>query len=171
MQAILAAIDKYGGGTSRSTLELLTRDVYLYTSRAGVRDEIDGVVAAHLTGERTVVVAHSLGSVVAYGVLRNERRPLQVPLLVTVGSPLGVRAIRDQFRPLRFPAGVKAWYNAFDRRDVVALHPLDSANFPVTPAIQNDDNVANHTGNRHGIGGYLDAPQVAKAIITALREP
>lgn len=41
--------------------------------------------------------------------LRNDRRP--------AGSPFG----ESQFRPLRSPPPVEAWYNAFDNRDVVAL--------------------------------------------------
>lgn len=168
VQAILVAIDKHGGGMNQKTLEIFTRDVFLYTTRAGVRDEIDRIVASQLTEEPTVVVSHSLGTVVAYNILRSDRRSLRVPLLVTVGSPLGVRAIRDQFRPLRFPSPVEAWYNAFDSRDVVALYPLDTVNFPVVPGIENNGNVKNHTDNRHGIVGYLDDPAVAKRILSAL---
>jgi hypothetical protein len=106
--------------------------------------------------------------VVAYNVLRTERRALQVPLFVTVGSPLGVRAIRDQLVPLRYPRPAAAWYNAYDPRDVVALYPLDSRNFPVTPSVQNAGRVNNRTSNRHGIVGYLDDPDVAKRVLDAL---
>jgi len=110
-----------------------------------------------------------LGTVVAYSVLCTDRRSLQVPLFATVGSPLAVRAIGDQFRPLRSPAPVSAWYNAFDPRDVVALYPLDASNFPVQPAIVNYGNVKNSTDNRHGIVGYLDDREVAKRVLDALR--
>ena len=58
--------------------------------------------------------------------------------------------------------------NAFDGRDVVALYPLDAANFPVQPSIENDGAVKNYTANRHGIVGYLDHPTVAKRILGAL---
>jgi hypothetical protein len=168
VQAILRAIDRHGGGMSQKTLETFTRDVFLYTTRAGVRDEIDRIVAATLTDRPTVVVGHSLGSVVAYSVLRSDRRALRVPLFVTVGSPLAVRAVRDQFRPLRSPSPVAAWYNAFDTRDVVALYPLDAQNFPVQPAIENNAGVRNRTDNRHGIVGYLDNADVARRIVDAL---
>lgn len=168
VQAILSAIDKHGGGMGQKTLEIFTRDVYLYTNRAGVRDEIDRIVASQLTEEPTVVVGHSLGTVVSYSVLRSDRRRLRVPLYVTVGSPLGVRSVRDHFRPLRFPPPVEAWYNAFDDRDVVALYPLDAANFPVQPGIENDGAVKNHAANRHGIVGYLDDPDVARHVLDAL---
>lgn len=168
VQAILRAVDKHGGGMNQKTLEVFTRDVFLYTTRAGVRDEIDAIVAAKLTEQPTVVVGHSLGSVVAYSVLRSDRRTLRVPLLVTVGSPLAVRGVRDQFRPLRSPAPVAAWYNAFDTRDVVALYPLDADNFPVQPSIENNGRVRNSTDNRHGIAGYLNDPDVAKRILDGL---
>ncbi|NMG28072.1 alpha/beta hydrolase [Aromatoleum evansii] len=166
--AILRAIDKHGGGMSQSALELFIRDVFLYTTRAGVRDEIDRIVASHLTEAPTVVVGHSLGSVVAYNILRSDRRSLNIPLFITVGSPLGIRAVRDQLRPLRFPPPVQAWYNAFDGRDVVALHALDAANFPVVPAIENNPTVKNHTANRHGVVGYLDDPGVVRHVLGAL---
>lgn len=169
VQAVLRAIDKNGGSMNQTTLELFTRDVFLYVSRAGVRDAIDAMVAAKLTEEPTVVVGHSLGSVVTYSVLVNDRRALKVPLYVTVGSPLGVRAIRDRFRPIRYPQpAVASWYNAFDPRDVVALYPLDADNFPVQPAIENNKAVNNYTENRHGIVAYLDDQAVAQKILSGL---
>jgi pimeloyl-ACP methyl ester carboxylesterase len=168
VQAIMRAIDKHGGGMSQNALELFTRDVFLYTTRAGVREEIDGIVAAALTVQPTVVVGHSLGSVVAYSVLVSDPRPLRVPLYVTVGCPLAIRAIRDQFRPLKFPLPVKSWYNAFDTRDVVALNPLDRSNFPVNPDVVNYPLVRNQTDNRHGIVGYLNDREVAKRILAGL---
>jgi hypothetical protein len=114
------------------------------------------------------MVGHSLGSVVAYSVLRSDSRSLRVPLYLTLGCPLGIRAIRDQFRPLQYPLPVKEWFNAFDTHDIVALHPLDRANFPVTPEIENYAAVKNSTGNRHGIVGYLDDPRVAQRLSDAL---
>jgi hypothetical protein len=168
VQATLRALDKYGGGISRAAIESFSRDVFLYTTRADVREEIDRIVANSLTEKPTVMVGHSLGSVVGYSVLRSDRRLLHIPLYLTVGCPLGIRAIRDQFRPLQYPLPVKEWFNAFDTRDVVALHPLGRANFPVTPEIENYAAVKNSTGNRHGIVGYLDDPQVAQHLLGAL---
>jgi pimeloyl-ACP methyl ester carboxylesterase len=168
VQAILRAVDKHAGGLSQAALEQFTRDVYLYTTKSGVRDAIDEIVRAKLTERPTIVVAHSLGSVVAYNVLRSDPRNLSIPLLVTVGCPLGIRAIRNQLVPLKFPKPVHAWYNAFDARDVVALFPLDGSNFPVRPDVTNFDGVKNHTDNRHGIDGYLDDPKVATRILDGL---
>jgi hypothetical protein len=168
VQAILRALDKYIPGMSDGTLDLFTRDVFLYIKRTGVRTEIDRIVASALSTEPVVVVSHSLGTVVSYNVLRSDPRTLKVPLYVTLGSPLGIRSIRNELRPLKFPGPASAWYNAFDERDVVALYPLDAKNFPVRPSIENNNTVLNDTENRHGISGYLKDPAVAKRIHDAL---
>ena len=168
VQAVLRALDKNSPGMGQETLEAFTRDVFLYVTRAGVRDEIDRIAAAALTEEPTIVVSHSLGTVVSYSVLRNDRRALQVPLLVTLGSPLAVRSVRDQFRPLGFPQPVGRWYNAFDTRDVVSLYPLDANNFPLPKPIENNPGVRNPTDNRHGATGYLDDAEVVRHILSAL---
>jgi hypothetical protein len=166
VQAILRAIDRYAGGISQAAIEVFTRDVYLYTQRFTVREAIDAIVVDTLDDTKAcVVVAHSLGSVVAYNVLRNERRGLPVPLFVTLGSPLGLNAIRRQFAPLRHPAVVERWLNAFDPRDVVALNPLDAQNFRIDPLVENHAVVDNRTSNRHGIAGYLDDPLVANRLL------
>jgi hypothetical protein len=168
VQAIVRAVDKYGFGMSGVAIEAIMRDVYLYTSQGGVRDKIDSIVNTLLTEEPTVVVAHSLGSVVAYRVLRNDTRKLHVPLFVTVGSPLGIRAVRNELVPIGFPKPVSAWNNALDTRDIVALYPLDASNFPVDPGVTNYNRVNNHTDNRHSIAGYLDDPTVTRWILDAL---
>jgi len=168
VQAIIRAIDKHAGGVSQRVIEDFMRDVYLYTTQPIVRDAIDDIVGGAVNEKPCVVIGHSLGSVVGYHVLRTDRRALKVQAYVTVGSPLAIRAVRDRFRPIAFPAPAKAWYNAFDPKDVVALYPLDAANFPVNPAVENYGNVRNATDNRHGIIGYLDDPDVARHVLDAL---
>jgi hypothetical protein len=136
-----------------------------------------GVSAAISPGVETVVVSHSLGTVVAYNLLRQlgEGRGWKVPLFVTVGSPLAVTEIRKSVKalaaPTQCPKCAHAWFNAMDERDVVALYPLTSSQFPLdptTPAIENKTDVRNKTENRHGIAGYLDDKAVARKIFDAL---
>lgn len=169
VQAILRALDKKVPGMGPPTLEAFTRDVFLYVTKPGVRTAIDRIVSAGFGEDYpNVVVAHSLGTVVTYSILMNERRNLRVPLLVTLGSPLAVRAVRDPFRPLSYPTSIQSWYNAFDKRDVVSLYPLDQENFPIGGRIANNDAVQNQTDNRHGIAGYLNNNDVATKILDAL---
>jgi hypothetical protein len=168
VHAIFRAIDTHVGGLSADAIENVLRDVYLYSTVKVVRDAVDAVVRASIDERPTVVVAHSLGTVVAYNVLRQDDRALKVPLLTTVGSPLAIRAIRDQLLPLSYPAPVSSWYNAYDPRDVVALYPLNEDNFPLSPPIENYAGVENKTSDRHRISGYLNDPQVAGRVLAAL---
>lgn len=171
VQGVLTAIDQHVPGGSGASIALATRDVYEYLGNPGIRDSIEtGVSAAITPGIPTIVVGHSLGTVVAYNLLRREGTALgwKVPLFVTVGSPLGVTAIKKALRPIQFPACATKWYNAMDDRDVVALYPLDAQRFDVNPAIENNTGVRNQTENRHGIAGYLNDKEVAKRIYDAL---
>jgi hypothetical protein len=171
LQGILEAVDTYVPGASGASIALATYDVYHYLKNPGVRDAIEvGVRAAMTPGVPTVVVGHSLGTVVSYSLLKRDGEALgwKVPLYVTVGSPLAISAVRKALRPIGHPACAAKWFNAMDERDVVALYPLDAARFDVTPAIENKTDVRNHTPNRHGIAGYLNDEVVARRICDAL---
>jgi hypothetical protein len=177
VHGMLKAVDRYVPNGSSASIALFTHDVYEYLKNSAIRERIEeGVVNAFHPGVETIVVSHSLGTVVSYNLLRREGqlRGWKVPLHVTVGSPLGVGAIRKvlkNFAPPRCPECVSKWFNAMDERDVVALYPLTAKSFPLDPAepgIENKTDVRNHTENRHGIAGYLDDPEVAKRIYDAL---
>jgi hypothetical protein len=171
VQGILSAIDRHVPGASGGGIALATRDVYRYLRDPGIRDTIDsGVRKAMSPGVESVVVGHSLGSVVSYSLLKREGEAMgwKVPLYVTVGSPLAVKRIRKGFAPNKHPECVGKWFNAMDPRDVVALFALDDANFPIDPSIENKIDVDNDTSNRHGISGYLSDAVVARRIHEAL---
>ena len=178
VQGTLRAVDRFVPHGSGASIALATRDVYQYLKNAAVRQEIDnGVAQALATGRESVVVSHSLGTVVAYNLLSAQGGPRswKIPLFITLGSPLGVTEIRKAVRglggPLRCPPCARAWFNAMDQRDVVALYPLTTSVFPLdpaAPAIENKTDIRNRTQNRHGISGYLDDAEVARRIHAAL---
>jgi len=171
VQGILKVFDRRVPGASDASIALFTRDVYHYLKNPVVRRKIDdGVKAAMQPGVPTVVVSHSLGTMVAYNLLRREGKALgwQVPLFVTLGSPLAAQAIKSSVAPIVHPSCVGRWFNAMDERDVVALYPLTRRHFAVDPEIENKTDVDNHTRNRHGIAGYLDDADVARIIHKAL---
>lgn len=171
VQAILRTIDRKIGGASEKTVELFTRDVFLYLTAEPVRDAVNDIVRRHMTAsEPMIVVSHSLGTVVSYDILNNDNGQLNVPLFATIGSPLGLEAIKKRIPPLRQPACCNNWFNAFDQRDVVALYPLNSKHFGGVTSIDNYDKVKNHTKNRHGIIGYLDDKKVAKELFIAINQ-
>jgi hypothetical protein len=178
LQTVLQAIDRYVPYGSGGSIALATRDVYRYLRDSTIRQVIDsGVSGAIMPGIETVVVSHSLGTVVAYNLLRQrgQAHGWKLPLFVTLGSPLAVTEIRKTLKalaaPTQCPTCATAWFNAMDERDVVALYPLTAAQFPlnpVNPAIENKTDVRNRTENRHGIAGYLDDKVVARKIYDAL---
>lgn len=167
VQAILQKLEAVPGLSGRM-LERFTRDVYIYLKYPIVRDTINEIVQKQLPASGQVfMLGHSLGSVVAYDVLR-KASGIQVPLFATVGSPLGVREIVAWLKPIGFPGVAAKWFNAYDDRDVVALRPLDAVNFATNPPVENYGKVKNHTDNAHGIVGYLNDKVVAARIFEAI---
>ena len=114
-----AAIIEYFGHTDHS--------YHFIKEEINVEDAIDEAIPC-------VVVGHSLGSIVTYLVLKNNPN-YQVKKFITLGSPLGLRAIADYLEPpLVLPECIQGdaadrWYNAYDERDFIALHPLDKKHF------------------------------------------
>jgi hypothetical protein len=171
IRGIVAAIDLYVPGASGAGVALTTADVFQYLNIPSIKDPIEaGVRKAMAPNVESVVVGHSLGSVVAYNLLRWDGPALgwRVPVFITVGSPLGVTAIRKALKPARRLPCVGAWYNARDKDDIVALYPLDDQHFPLRPPIENSSHVVNGTPNQHGIRGYLSDAEVARRIHEAL---
>lgn len=181
--AALALVDRYVPGVSAAVLLTLTRDVYAYLHDGAVRRVIDAGLADALAGdEPAVVVAHSLGSVVAYSVLSARAGGPDVPLLLTPGSPLGIRAVRgalESLAPLAFPARTRRWVSPRDPRDLLALHDLTPAVFPLpagSPGIE-ALRVTNRAPGFHAAAyrlddgawaGYLALAEVARPVGEAL---
>lgn len=171
VQGVLSVLDRKVPGASGTSVALFTTDVYRYLSKPAIRQTInDGVRAAFDPSIETIVVGHSLGTVVAYDVLKKEPAAsgLKVPLFMTLGSPLAVKVIKKMLRPIGHPDCAAKWFNAMDKRDVVSLFPLDSKHFNIDPSIDNKTDVDNPTSNRHGISGYLGDSEVARRIHEAL---
>ena len=168
--AMIRAIEEHTD-IGPATIYLLTKDVHHYLHTPGTLQTIElGVSKVMKPGIPTVFVAHSLGSIVAYHALKSPLAEAgwTVPLFVTLGSPLAIRAIKSKLAPIKHPPVVDSWFNARDPRDIVALHPLDGQHFPVDPSVANKNDVDNWTHDRHGIEGYLGDPEVAARICDAL---
>lgn len=76
-----------------------------------------------------VLIAHSLGSVVAYETLW-ANPDLEIDLLITLGSPLGMRnVVFERLLPAPIngrgerPKGVRRWVNIADKDDIAAIPP------------------------------------------------
>ncbi|WP_323186256.1 alpha/beta fold hydrolase [Streptomyces canus] len=150
-----------------------------YLARAELDDgrtldeRIRGRVLSFLDETRpTVVIAHSLGSVVALEALHQHRGP--IPLLVTVGSPIGMRTVvhpRLRPQPPATPDCVGRWLNYWDRDDIIAPRPwLERDVLPNTGGCQpvsdrvDSDGIWVHTATK-----YLSQASVAGPVVEALR--
>ncbi|MFD4523530.1 alpha/beta hydrolase [Streptomyces sp. NPDC058470] len=123
----------FGGWASAGLMVGQLRQVARYLRRGEADAEgatldvrIRRCVAQYLDPSRpTIVIAHSLGTVVSYETLHAYQG--SVPLLVTIGSPMGMSmAVRPRMRPqpLKVPDAVERWLNFWDRDDFIAGRPL-----------------------------------------------
>ena len=118
--------------------------------------------------ETKVVIGHSLGSVVAYEAAHLIGQPL--PLLVTLGSPLGLQTIvYQQLRPQppSFPANVRRWVNVADRDDFIAAEPdlkaLFGADMPADAVLEGGYTVDNGA-SPHNADFYLGKAHVGRPV-------
>jgi len=146
----------------------LVVQVDAYLNRPHITQAVDEIVEPFLSPGPTVVVSHSLGTIVSYRLLRKADTG-KVPLFVTLGSPLGINAVKDRIRPpkLAQPGEVGHWLNGVDDRDFVALYAkLDNRTF--CAGIENIDTIHNRHEDAHSIIDYLADERVARAIHHAL---
>ena len=132
------------------------------------RTEVANAVrAANQSNGTTVVIAHSLGSVVTYEALHAYPQ-LSVDHLITVGSPLAFpHAIYERLDPAPRPRGhrppnVRRWTNIADVGDIVAVPPhgipdaFDGVDLDVETTI--------HWADFHRATTYLKTQAVADAV-------
>ena len=146
------------------------REVHAYLAmpdapgRIAAREEVAVAVASC---SPRVVVAHSLGSVIAYEALW-AKPELEVELLVTLGSPLGLPGVVfDRLRPAprggrgARPPGVRRWLNIADRGDVVAVPRWLSQQFT---GVDDDIEVSVGHVDFHRVASYLQVPALVEAV-------
>ena len=163
---------------TRELTRALLRDVndFLFNERR--REHMRESVRERLRtgGGPFVIIAHSQGSLIAYDVLSSpEFADLDVRLLVTLGSPLGIQEVQDQLvrhtgqpRGLRVPACVERWINVADPLDPVAFDKRLAGDFAVNArgTRVEDDLEWNSDSPRHphSGSGYLRTKPVQNAV-------
>lgn len=145
-----------------------------YFSDEAIREAAIGAVAVLVGPETRIVIGHSLGSVVAYEAVQQLTQPL--PLLCTLGSPLGLDTIvypRLRPQPPGFPPALRRWVNLADRDDLVAaepdLRPLFSGGLPVGAVFESDHTVDNGA-QPHRPDFYLGKVELGRAVAGALAD-
>jgi len=175
VQAALAALagSRFLAGVSERLLVLWLRQVRAYFTQPEIRNRIQARFAEAIGADTRVVVAHSLGSVVAYEALCAHPQ-WSVRALVTLGSPLGIRnVVLDRLLPPperagkivrgRWPGGVSMWTNIADRSDFVALvKSLSGVYGSAVVDVEVDNGV-----QVHQVGRYLTAVETGAAVAEA----
>lgn len=143
-----------------------------YRHDPAVAERVRATVAnavAHASGYR-VVIAHSLGSIVALETLHAHQ--LAVDLLVTIGSPLGADVAwrRDRITPERFRwARTGAWLNVVNMRDPVPWRRGVQEWYPqAVDAYISAGRLPVGPGGAHDPATYLDSDVVGAAIAATL---
>jgi hypothetical protein len=114
----------YGMGFAERFINRSLSQVTRYSTDFSIRFAALDAVASLIGPETKILIGHSLGSVVAYEVAHDLTQPL--PLLVTLGSPLGLQSIIYQKlkrQPPGYPTLVRHWLNLADRNDYIAAEP------------------------------------------------
>ena len=166
----------------------LLRDVHDFLFDTKRRADMEASLRQRLDagGGPFVVVAHSQGSMIAYDVLRQlSAKDYRVPLLLTVGSPLGLDEVQDVLRDwagvrgrLPIPACVERWVNVADRLDPVAADCHLANDFTGRIGIEDECDIGlnpDWRDNPHSGTGYLRTEQarrpVAEAVGTQFAQP
>jgi len=130
-----------------------------------------------------LLIAHSMGSIIAYDVLSQAPPEIKIDTLVTIGSPLGLPIIVNKIKTeqqlkisklqkLCTPEKVaRHWYNLSDLRDRVSVNYnlgddyLENSNKirPVDKIVYNNYEI-NGEKNPHKSYGYLRTPEMAEIV-------
>ena len=125
--ALTALIDDKDTGTQ---LRSLSADAsFLSDARKRCASEQrlgDAIERAQREGRPVIIVAHSLGALVAYDYLSSRTDTGLVQRLITIGSPAGATSLRrlliggDDSDTLARPSSVKSWINIRNDNDLFA---------------------------------------------------
>jgi len=148
-----------------------------------------GVLLDKHRQKQILLIAHSMGAIIAYDVLLYSRPNIWVDTFVTMGSPLGLPVVMAKSiaelksnnhseSRLTTPENIATnWYNLADLQDKVAINYNVSDDYDENSqhVRARDITVVNnyeHMGekNHHKIYGYLRTPELAEILHTFFQQ-
>lgn len=137
---------------------------------------IDQLKALQAQADRLVIVAHSMGTMIAYDVLRRCPDCPPVHTLITLGSPLGVTEVQEKLvadgaSGVDFPAArLQRWINIYDPLDpVCGADPKFANDYAAVDGKKVQDIREGNWGNwRHTITHYLAGTQLRRVLAESL---
>jgi hypothetical protein len=168
LQPLAQRLSRHFDGALVLTFVQALRQVKLYLDDGELAARIRAVVLDTLAADSRVVLAHSLGTVVAFDVL-NLNPDCRLDTLVTVGSPLSMRAVATRLRRRHervgewppFPGNVRRWVNVYDPGDPVAAAGAVGRLWPAA-----EDYTVENENEPHAIDRYLGKRITGEAIAT-----
>lgn len=171
-------------------MELHLRDLHRYLHNSnGIADHAREMLkvalrAAWESGRPTLLLAHSMGSVIAYDSLwemtHRDDDDLKLGLLVTMGSPLGQNYLQkrikgnDQRGVARYPHNIQRWINLSAVGDMTAIDPTLADDYNEMIRLGLVDSIAdrrvynyfrlNNQLNVHAEYGYLVNDKTGRTI-------
>ena len=148
-----------------------------YQVRRELRDRlVKDLRKAQEEAEKIIIVSHSMGTMIAYDVLRNLPDCPHVDTLFTLGSPLGVTEVQDELRAIDakcadFPAAkLRRWVNVFDPLDpICGVDPRFANDYAAIDGKGVEDIMESNWGNwRHTITHYLAGVKFRAALASSL---
>lgn len=155
-------------------------DLWHYHSETAFARQVRGRlcdVLERLAGQRILLVAHSMGSIIAYDALRMLERDapsVRVEHFVTLGSPLGLAEVRLKIvaenGAARTPNNVGRWTNLADKGDLAAVVGELAEDFAANDrgvgirdvGVVNGYRRPNGEANHHKSYGYLRTPEFSE---------
>jgi hypothetical protein len=170
INAIVSLLEKISPWRGDLAVRLLSQ-AYQYLRKPHVASAVDAKVRPALARGPAVVVAHSLGTVVSFKLMRElagAGAAPDVPLYVTCGSPLTLSTVQRAVQPpFATPQRVARWLNVRDPDDFISLDR--SLVPPLYPGpIENRSDFENPGEDAHAIPGYLSYAPLARAVADAL---
>jgi hypothetical protein len=150
-------------------LIFVLKQVRRFLHESELKQEVLARVDAAVTPETTLIIGHSLGSVVAYEALCRPRE-WNVKSLITLGSPLGIaNLVFDALTPKPIDGQgiwphVDRWINIADKGDIVALEKQLAPRFGAV-----EDRLVYNGWKSHSILRYLTARETGEAIAACLK--
>lgn len=148
-------------------------ETYLYLANPQFMDEVHQRILASLEPDQPhIIVAHSLGTVIAYNLLQQLQTNYQIQRFITLGSPLAFKVIQSKLAPpIKRPNCLNGdWHNFYSPDDFLTAFPLINAPFDFQPAILNTA-ISTFIHTPHQIAGYLQHPAVIKNILDPIVYP
>jgi hypothetical protein len=151
----------FGPGTRLFALAFC-RELHTYLTEPERRSAAQKAVADAVAEQRPdVVLAHSLGSVVAYHALW-EHQDQDLDLLVTLGSPLALPGAAGNGDARSRPPRVRRWVNLADIGDIMAVPPAGVGR--MFTGVQRDIPISAGIWEFQTPGAYLRSPDVIRVL-------